>query len=80
MATEKVFKSDKTKIKLRFIVKGDVTGEGNVNSRDENAMFSHLLNTQKLKGIYKLAADLNFDKKLTNADLVLISRIKEQES
>ncbi len=75
-----VFKSDKTKIKLRFIVKGDVTGKGNVNSRDENAMFSHLLNTQKLKGIYKLAADLNFDKKLSNADLVLISRIKEQES
>lgn len=60
-----------------FIVRGDVTGEGNVNSRDEAAMFKHLLNQVKLKGVYKLAGDLNSDKKLSNSDLVLISRMKK---
>ena len=58
-----------------FIVRGDVTGEGNVNSRDEGLLFKHLLGQQKLNGVYKIAADINRDKKISNADLVLLSRI-----
>ncbi len=69
------FTKDNKTIEYTFIVKGDVTGEGNVNSRDETAMFNHLLGIEKLKGIKFLAGDLNRDKKLSNADLVLLSRI-----
>lgn len=57
-----------------FVVPGDVTGEGNVNSSDINAVFGHLLNIQKLTGAYKLAADVNKDGKITNIDLVKISK------
>lgn len=57
-----------------FIVIGDVTGEGNVNSRDEKAMFDHLLGAEKLKGINRLAGDINRDNKINNCDLVLLSR------
>lgn len=62
-------------VNFTFIVRGDVTGEGNVNSRDEGLLFKHLLGQQKLNGVYKIAADINRDKKISNADLVLLSRI-----
>ena len=70
------FTKSNNKISYTFIVRGDVTGTGNVNSRDEAMMFKHLLNQEKLKGIYKLAGDLNGDKKITNADLVKLSRLE----
>lgn len=69
------FTKDSAVIEYTFIVKGDVTGDGNVNSRDENAMFNHLLGESKLTGIKKLAGDINRDNKISNADLVLLSKI-----
>lgn len=69
------FSKSNSKITYTFIVRGDVTGEGNVNSRDIKAMFNHLLSKEKLKGIYKLAGDLNSDKKISNSDLVRIARL-----
>ena len=68
------FSKGKTVLKYRFIVRGDVTGEGNVNSRDTNALFYHLLNTSKLKGTFRLAGNLNGDGKISNADLVLCAQ------
>ena len=59
-----------------FIVIGDVTGEGNVNSRDERAMFNHLLGKETLSGINRLAGDINRDNKISNCDLVLLSRLE----
>lgn len=59
----------------KFVVLGDVTGEGNVNSRDESAMFDHLLGIKELKGAYKTAGDLNCDNKLKNADLLLLAKM-----
>lgn len=66
-----------TKYHYIFIVRGDVTGTGNVNSRDETAVFNHILNKEKLNGVYRMAGNLNGDKKISNADLVLLSRLEK---
>ena len=58
----------------QFVIRGDLTGEGNVNLNDERAMFKRLLGVEKLRGAFKKAADLNGDGKVSNADLVLLSR------
>lgn len=65
------FSIGKKEKKYIFIVPGDVTGEGNVNTRDIDALFAHLLKSSSLEGAYKKAADLNGDSKISNADLVL---------
>lgn len=60
-----------------LIVMGDVTGEGSINSRDVYAIFDHLLGYKELKGSYKTAGDLNYDKRISNVDLVKISKLAE---
>ena len=72
------FSTNTKKKKFTFIVLGDVTGEGNVNTRDIDSIFAHLLNSSKLKNEYKKAADLNGDGKISNADLVLTVRSYEK--
>ena len=53
---------------------GDVTGEGNVNSKDVTLLQKHLCGNAKLSGAFLKAADFNLDGKVDNRDLVLISR------
>ena len=57
-----------------IVIKGDITGEGNINSRDLNALFDHLLEIELLQNEFCTAADINNDNKISNADLVLLSR------
>lgn len=56
-------------------VKGDLTGEGNVNSLDLNVVFNHLLGIADLSSVQIISGDLNDDGVITNKDLVLIKRI-----
>lgn len=70
-------KNDKSLYTYTTIVRGDVTGEGNVNSRDINEMFAHLLEDKKLQAPYRLAGDLNKDGSISNTDLVLVTKIME---
>lgn len=56
---------------------GDVTGEGNVNSKDVTLLQKHLCGNAKLSGAFLKAADFNLDGKVDNRDLVLISRQKD---
>jgi len=56
------------------VIKGDITGEGNINSLDLKDSFNHLLNIKELENEFVDACDMNDDGKITNADLVLISR------
>ncbi len=55
---------------------GDVTGEGNVNSKDVTLLQKHLCGNATLSGAFLKAADFNLDGKVDNRDLVLISRQK----
>ena len=73
------FTSGAKKKKYTFIVLGDVTGEGNANTRDIDALFAHLLKAGELRGAYKKAADLNGDGRISNADLVLTVRSYENK-
>lgn len=60
-----------------FIVLGDLTGEGNANSRDLYAMFGHLLYENPLISPFTISADLNGDNKISNIDLVMLARMPE---
>lgn len=53
---------------------GDVTGEGNVNSKDVTLLQKYLCDNATLSGAFLKAADFNLDGKVDNRDLVLISR------
>ena len=55
---------------------GDVTGEGNVNSKDVTLLQKYLCDNAELDGAYLEAADFNLDGEADNRDLVLISRQK----
>ena len=91
-SAENVYKADGTlaksgKLKTGFTavidsktyviaVCGDVTGEGNVNSKDVTLLQKHLCDNAELDGAYLKAADFNLDGEADNRDLVLISRQK----
>lgn len=60
--------------KFTFIVAGDLTGEGNSNSRDINLLMNHILEKEKLEGVYLKAADLNNDGEITALDLFMLIR------
>ena len=91
-SAENVYKADGTiaksgKLKTGFTavidsktyviaVCGDVTGEGNVNSRDATLLHKYLCGNAELDGAYLKAADFNLDGEADNRDLVLISRQK----
>ncbi|MDD6847980.1 MAG: dockerin type I domain-containing protein [Oscillospiraceae bacterium] len=60
-----------------FIVLGDLTGEGNVNSRDIYEIFGHLLYDKNLVKPFTISADLNCDNKISNIDLVMLARMSE---
>lgn len=62
-----------------FVTSGDITGEGNINTRDIDKLFAQLLKNNELKNAYKKAADLNADSKISNADLVLMVRNYEKQ-
>lgn len=51
-----------------LVIKGDITGEGNVNSNDYNALADHLISSESCDGLYSLAADMNSDGRLTLSD------------
>lgn len=91
-SAENVYKADGTlaksgKLKTGFTavidsktyviaVCGDVTGEGNVNSKDVTILQKYLCDNAELDGAYLKAADFNLDGEADNRDLVLISRQK----
>ncbi|MDR0914818.1 MAG: dockerin type I domain-containing protein [Oscillospiraceae bacterium] len=68
---------DKTEF-LTAVVQCDVTGEGNVNSRDITAVAEHILQTELLQNEYLQAADINDDTIVDLKDLLLLQlKVKE---
>lgn len=64
---------------LTIIKYGDLKGTDKINTTDIKLMLDGLLGLQELSEPQSLAADLNTDGKLTNADLVLMARLADQE-
>lgn len=77
-ATIARFYNDNSNYEYELCVEGDLTGEGNINTRDENVMFDCLLdNMDVFNGVFVQAADLDDNNNITVADLVLLLRAIE---
>ncbi len=72
--TKATFTKDNKSYVYTIIVKGDITGAGRINEEDVNVLSNCLLGLDKVGGIYKTAADMNGDGKLSNVDLVMQDR------
>ena len=58
-------------------VRGDITGEGNVNSRDIKELMAYLLGEISFDGVYYIAADVSGDDKVDILDLAVLSRMNK---
>lgn len=59
------------------IVIGDITGEGNINSRDLKKIMKHLVDSEKLDEIGMIAGDINSDNKICAKDITYIMKLYE---
>lgn len=75
-----IFSKDGKTAEFTFIVKGDVTGEGNANSRDVDCMYNHILGKSSLSEINAKAADINNDGVVDTLDLLLLSKMVSSSS
>lgn len=75
-----IFSKDGKTAEFIFIVKGDVTGEGNANSRDVDCMYNHILGKSSLSEINAKAADINNDGVVDTLDLLLLSKMVSSSS
>ncbi|MBQ3418012.1 MAG: dockerin type I repeat-containing protein [Ruminococcus sp.] len=64
-------------LRFELCINGDITGEGNVNTKDRNALMDYLLGSWSLSGAYLYSADLNFDGTIDLLDLVLLCQMNE---
>ncbi|HIT25384.1 MAG TPA: cadherin-like beta sandwich domain-containing protein [Candidatus Enterenecus avicola] len=58
--------------KWTVLIYGDVNGDGIISNSDRIMIRNHVLNLNKLSGIYFDAADVNKDKQVSNTDGVLV--------
>ncbi|MDO4420209.1 MAG: dockerin type I domain-containing protein [Ruminococcus sp.] len=58
---------------ITVIICGEVTGEGNINSRDLTAVLNHLSRKELLSGSFLTAADADNDGEITTKDALIIS-------
>lgn len=74
------FYNDNSCYEYVLSVNGDITGEGNVNTRDKKLMLEYLVDKATLSGVYFLAADKNNSGTLDTVDLILIMRAMENKN
>ncbi len=58
---------------ITVVIYGEVTGEGNINSRDLKALLNHLSRKEYLSGSFLSAADADNDGEITTKDALKIS-------
>lgn len=64
-------------IQYYTVIQGDITGEGNINSRDINLFAEYLLEKSDLSKYQLYASDLNSDGIYNSLDLLLLKKITE---
>lgn len=69
-----VFTSGGSSVTFELSVIGDITGEGNCNSRDVNVLLDYLIGAADFNGVYYLAADLSGDGNVDAVDAALLKR------
>ena len=70
-----VFDSEAAKYTFELSVIGDITGEGNVNSRDLSLFMEYLIGTADFNGVYMISADLSVDGIVDVKDLAMMHRM-----
>ena len=68
------FVSDTDSYTFELSVIGDITGEGNVNSRDLKLLMDYLTGAADFNGAYSISADLSKDGKVDVKDLAMMNR------
>ena len=67
-----VFDSDDFTYTYELAIIGDITGEGNRNSRDLNTLMDYLIGASDFNGAYMLAADLTNDDRVDVCDVATL--------
>ena len=70
-----VFSSDEYNYTYELAVIGDITGEGNRNSRDMNTLLDYLCGAADFNGVYTVAADVNRDNRVDVCDAAELKRM-----
>ena len=70
-----VFENDHAKYTFELSVIGDITGEGNVNSRDLKLLMQFLIGIADFNGVYLTSADLSGDSRIDVKDLAMMHRM-----
>lgn len=79
-ATIARFYNDTASYEYELSVLGDLTGEGNLNSRDKDLMFKFLLKLVSFNGVYLDSANLHKEQpKIDVADLVVMARLIKKD-
>ena len=63
-----------TKSTYTVVIYGDVSGDGKIGSLDLLKLQKHILNAEKLSGVYLESADANKDGKILSLDLLVIQK------
>ena len=74
-ANTAVFVSGSNSVTFELSVNGDLTGEGNSNSRDVCTLLDYLIGAADFNGVYLSAADLSGDGTVNAVDAALLKRI-----
>ena len=53
-----------------IVVKGDINGDGKINSADPLSIQKHIIRTARLKDAYLEAADINEDGRINSLDVL----------
>ncbi len=60
---------------ITVIIYGELTGEGNINSRDAKTILNHLCEKEALNSPFLTAADVDKDGEVTTKDALMISKM-----
>lgn len=73
-ATRAVFFNNNSSYTFELSVMGDITGEGNMNTRDKKHMFGYLVGRFDMTGVFLDSADLDNNSIVDVVDLILLMR------